>query len=814
MDDFTTFFKTALNADQPPYPYQLRLATDDWPDLLDIPTGLGKTAAVVLAWLYKRHQGDPATPRRLVYCLPMRVLVEQTHDNIIAWLKRHDCYATSATEAGVSVHRLMGGEADIRSWVEHPERDMILIGTQDMLLSRALMRGYGMSRYRWPIDFALLHNDALWVFDEIQLMGAGLPTSTQLEAFRRLPEMPGTARSLWVSATLNPQWFRSIDFRPHFEGLRTLTLDEQEKRGQAVAKRREAVKRLRKSDVTLDTDGAKAGAREYLSSLADEVLSVHEGNAPTLIILNNVQRSQGLHRELSRRFRDSDAAPELVLVHSRYRQAERSAINRRILGIGPSGNVIVIATQAIEAGVDISSRHLFTELAPWPSLVQRFGRCNRAGEYAEAQVHWIDIADEKQAAPYTGDELAHAREILRRCSSVAAADLPPVESEFPLYQVIRRKDFLDLFNTDPDLSGFDIDISPWIRDGGTPPVWVYWREFDESPDEEGAPRRDELCPVSIGQIKAHLTKVKKKRDKAGFTWDALARQWRARTAEEIRPGMTLLLRCSDGGYDPVAGFIAGHLDKKHPLTALEEMTQDQSAYDDDRRSIVSRAVTLAQHLADVRDEAVRLCEAVGETEYESCIRRAAQWHDTGKAHRAFQTMLLLNDARAAEREGQLWAKGETPGKSCYAVCGGVSGYTERPHFRHELASLLAWLEHGERDEHHDLIAYLIAAHHGKVRMGLRALPDEQGPGDARRFARGVWEGDTLPALTIGEMALPETRLRLDVMELGDGAMGASWSTRTQRLLQELGPFRLAWLETLVRLADWRASARYSTEGSA
>ena len=51
-------------------------------------------------------------------------------------------------------------------------------------MSAALMRGYGASRYRWPIDFALLHNDALWVFDEVQLAGAAITTSAQLEAFR------------------------------------------------------------------------------------------------------------------------------------------------------------------------------------------------------------------------------------------------------------------------------------------------------------------------------------------------------------------------------------------------------------------------------------------------------------------------------------------------------------------------------------------------------------------------------------------------------------------------------------------------------
>ncbi len=808
MDDYTQFFQQALNTEHPPYPYQTRLATGDWPDLLDIPTGLGKTAAVVLAWLWKRRQGDPATPRRLVWCLPMRVLAEQTHDNIVSWLRRHDCLAEDPGGPGISVHLLMGGEGDTRSWVQHPERDTILIGTQDMLLSRALMRGYGMSRYRWPIDFALLHHDALWVFDEIQLMGAGLPTSAQLDAFRRA--LGGGARSLWISATLNRKWLDTIDFRPHLENADTLTLSEEEKQGAAVRRRREAVKTLQAADARLDSETSKKKAEAYLAALAEEIVEAHRGDGPTLVILNNVQRSQGLYTALGKRLEGRDDAPERLLIHARFRQAERDALNRRIREIKPDDNLIVIATQAIEAGVDLTSRRLFTELAPWASLVQRFGRCNRGGEYEGAEVRWLDIASgEKLAAPYTDEELDRARAILQGIESVAAAHLPPVEDELPLNQVIRRKDFLDLFNTDPDLSGFDIDISPWIRDGGTPPVRVYWRDFEGRPEAgEGAPQRAELCPVSIAQIRAHLKSKCKGASRTAFAWDALGRHWRAVGVDDVRPGMTLLLRAAEGGYHPASGFLAT---ANPPVPVLARETPAEAAFDDDRRSQIGCAVTLEQHLADVRDEAQRLCAAVSEQTHADCVVRAAHWHDVGKAHRAFQTLLLLNDERAVEREGLLWAKGAATGRSLYATCGGPAGYTERRHFRHELASLLAWLEHGERDQHHDLIAYLIAAHHGKVRLGLRALPDEQGPGDERRFARGVWEGDTLPKLEMEGLGLPETRLRLDVMELGDGPMGPSWSTRTQRLLGAHGPFRLAWLETLVRLADWRASARYTED---
>lgn len=159
---FSEFFEQATG--NPPFPYQIRLATEEAiPQLLDVPTGLGKTSAAILAWLWRRRFADvptqKATPRRLVYCLPMRVLVEQTESCAGMWLEKLGL----STE--ISVHLLMGG-AETSDWDEHPEKDAILIGTQDMLLSRALNRGYGMSRYRWPIHFGLLNNDCLWVMDE------------------------------------------------------------------------------------------------------------------------------------------------------------------------------------------------------------------------------------------------------------------------------------------------------------------------------------------------------------------------------------------------------------------------------------------------------------------------------------------------------------------------------------------------------------------------------------------------------------------------------------------------------------------------
>ena len=116
-------------------------------------------------------------PRRLVYCLPMRVLVEKTLARAFGWLSK------LVLSKQIPITILMGGE-DKDEWWLHPEQIRIILGTQDMLISRALNRGYASSPFHCPVEFGLLNNDGLWVLDEVQLMANGLPTSTQLTAFR------------------------------------------------------------------------------------------------------------------------------------------------------------------------------------------------------------------------------------------------------------------------------------------------------------------------------------------------------------------------------------------------------------------------------------------------------------------------------------------------------------------------------------------------------------------------------------------------------------------------------------------------------
>ena len=761
-----------------PYPYQAALAhAESLPDLLAVPTGAGKTAAAVLSWLWRRRLAPKSlratTPRRLVFCLPMRTLVEQTVDCAERWLKRADL------DLPVHVFRLFGGEVQ-HDWDCDPTADAILVGTQDLLLSRALNRGYAMSRFRWPWHFGLLNSDSLWVMDEVQLMGIGLTTSAQLQGLRERLGTASPTRTLWMSATLARGKLATIDLRTRPLSAHGLTPADREH--PALHRRLTARKRLIRAEATVQRKDARSEA------LAAEILTAHRQGSLTLVVVNRVRRAQDLYLALKRR-----GAGPLGLLHSRFRPGERGPRQAALLDPDKPFRGILVATQAIEAGVDISARTLFTELASWPSMVQRFGRCNRGGEYDDAEVRWIDVVEDP--APYTEDDLQLARTHLAALKDVgpdALSTIPQAEEE-PELPAIRRRDLLDLFDTTPDLAGHDIDVSRYIRADEQLDVQIAWRNWKGAPDEpppddSPAVQRDELCRVPLRTLQDLL-----KKQRMAYRWSTVDRTWER--VDRPAPGMILVVPTSFGGYDADLGWTGEPAHRPEPVEP-----KDLEPEEDDGSDPLTRAdyVTLATHATDTAKELHKFAAAIGgETPWEA-LERAARWHDLGKVHPAFQAMLTERlPVDDPHRDGGPWAKSDE--------VHGTWRCRERPGYRHELASALAFLAQGASD----LEAYLVAAHHGKIRMSIRPGPNERPPEDAadgQTFARGVLDNEVLPAADLGDgVASAAVPLSLALMELGEHAGAPSWADRTVRLRDELGVFRLAYYEALVRAADARAT---------
>ncbi|MGE5487816.1 MAG: DEAD/DEAH box helicase [bacterium] len=943
---FKDLFQQATGEARVPFPYQEKLAVHaKLPKLIDVPTGLGKTAAAVLAWLWRRRFADEKiradTPRRLVYCLPMRVLVEQTYSETIWWLDQlgmlagavtwdkraakpkllsytpepetvlaADGWASQHGETGppIAVHLLMGGE-ESTDWALWPERDAILIGTQDMLLSRALNRGYAAGRARWPLEFGLLNNDCFWVFDEVQLMDTGLATSLQLDAWRESLMLRPTAsdfpkpvpnhgsrpcRSLWMSATMSRQWLeKAVDWAPQTtkEWDRRIQLSPEERTDEKlrttqlfkVRKQltREPVAVLQKpntKDNKVDKHDADRKQATYLEQFAAHIRDNHARSGLTLVIVNTVERATRLYKLLT----DDHTGlgdVEVRLMHSRFRPMEREGWRDFLDRRDPAPRILV-STQVVEAGVDLSAAVLYTELAPWASLVQRFGRCARyPGE--SGIVYWLnlDLGSEKQPAghwakPYGRPELIVAREVLKNLKDVGLKSLTEVKDRFTKGEnpslfpyeprfVPRDKDLFDFFDTTPDLTGADVDVSRYIREGVELDVQLFWREVPAAsePDDSSRPQRRELCPVPCYIFQQSLADLIKN----GRIWRRnYQKGWEQVypcDEDRIYPGQVYLLERACGGYSPLLGWTGKPddtgFDLAAPTNPSKETLQDDEE-DRDDLSKLARWLTIFEHTRDVSCKLNVILKEVAVPESDKKILRlAARWHDRGKAHPVF--ISKLNPIMLAADDVIRQLAGEPAAK---APDEAWSNSGSRRGFRHELASALALIEtlrrtqpdhvafawpeglprtHADADlaketgansaddelatelaklsaEEFDLLVYLVAAHHGKVRMSIRSSPsdhridvDDPCPEDKRQ-ARGVRDDDLLPACRIPSSSLAagvtasEVKLSLDLMELGlSPRYGTSWRERMQLLLERVGPFRLAYLEGLLRAADCRAS---------
>ncbi len=898
--DYEHFFKTATG--HGPYDYQCRLAESKWPALMDIPTGLGKTAAVTIAWLWKRCiLIDTETPRRLVYCLPMRVLVEQTRHAIGGWLASLE-QADLLGRNDVSVYLLLGGEFD-RDWVLYPEANAILIGTQDMLLSRALNRGYAAGRARWPLEFGLLNNDCMWVFDEVQLMGYGLATSAQLEAFQSKlwnPLLP--CRFLWMSATINSEGLNTRDREDLGCAVgEPLTLTHEEKLAPGISPRLWAQKRIQ---LLTDTKGKSK------PPCPEDIFEKHQPGRLTLIVVNTVASAKewfsALTEEAGKRAKRKRAGPqpEVHLIHSRFRAADRKQKLKPILEfikhqdritgeVAGHPGMVLVTTQVIEAGFDISAARLWSEIAPWASCIQRLGRLNREGAQPDAEaIFWWPKADKQEenaaqapnaarVGPYEKADLKAAEQFLTELSKgsqdreyrhVLDTVLQSEESRNALRieqeSVLRPVDLLGLFPTEPDLAGGFTNISQFVRDQDrNADVHVFWRPFDpkSGPSEtEGPALREELVSVPFWQLRRFLSAKN-----SAWEWNFESACWERRTKSDVHPGMTLVLACSQGGYSEALGWTGEAVDRPSPVhvTPTTEAEGSLQAFDWDPESESVAWRTLPQHSSDVESEISVILKALGleGTQPGKALLIAARWHDRGKSLDRWQQAVinqfeslkqrfrqLLDDPslkpaheavekclRHIERpsEGQaLWAKWPDIRRivrncpmtqECRETLRKKLSIPFRPGLRHEAASALAawdsWLR-GNKDLT-ALAIYLIASHHGKVRTTLQSISN-------RDEVFGLCDGDVLPACAIlmeGEASLQFEMKKLGISGTWSGDDGfvpgqPSWTAMLAELLgnpgsgmdetfevipesepRSLGPFKLAYLEALLRAADARAS---------
>jgi CRISPR-associated endonuclease/helicase Cas3 len=907
---FKDFFSTATNGFEP-YAWQLQVALDGLPDVLPVPTGLGKTE-VALAWAWRLLVDKQGEPLHLVVCLPMRSLVTQTARRLTAYF---DALKAHKPDVDVGVHQLMGGAID-DEWVGSCDRPWVLVGTQDQLLSRALNRGYAMGRFEWPIHFGLLNNDCRWLIDEVQLMGPGLWTTSQLDWMRRnrFPTLKRCATT-WMSATVGTSFLSTTDRKRDGLGEPSSAQAAFEDKLMTTLNRDERLQWWRDAKRPIEwwlpkapdakTSGAKKRTAPKSAAITPEavakaVVEEHVTGTLSLVICNTVDIAREVFRALP--------PTHKVLLTSRFRREDRARHEQRLLEFDANRKarklpnldpgLICVSTQVVEAGVDLSAHRLWTELAPWPSMLQRLGRLNRQGDDQGARAWVWERAKEdgnkkvERIGPYEVDDIERAKKLLnafaplsatkpfaaaidelsRQCSKDIDQALQPKPSPLP-----RALDVHGLFSTERDVHGGFTDVSAFVR--GTDPdvdVTVFWREWSGDKPPRGEDLDGPLlepakegCPVSFVRVQKMLESSKSN----AWLWDDEADRWERVNHWDVRPGMLVMLKRDVGGYDSTEGWTG---DESNVLAEVPPAGPGTTLRDDSWTE-VGYWSKLEDHLKDARREAEKLCEALSLTgDTRMAVVEASGHHDLGKAHPQWQAALpdrsgipdallaksprvvaadvvgdvvavrseftrlrpqahpLPDDARRRGREDVVrlrWAiddkLGESELKSLRAVAGvRWTGHLQfRPRLRHEVASALAmWRKYRDSDTkpYPALAVYLAATHHGKARtvlrsttgegddvFGVRSAPStlvigsEQWPLDlsiAKDGAEGRWEGSDFVLTGHGW-----TGLVADLLgpwrpeETSDAGVVPETEPR------QLGPFALAYLEALVRIADWRAS---------
>ncbi|HLI16209.1 MAG TPA: type I-U CRISPR-associated helicase/endonuclease Cas3 [Acidimicrobiales bacterium] len=227
---------------------------------------------------------------------------------------------------------------------------------------------------------------------------------------------------------------------------------------------------------------------------------------------------------------------------------------------------------------------------------------------------------------------------------------------------------------------------------------------------------------------------------------------------------------------------------------------DLFADDDDLASVADREVSLEAHSGLVRRTAERIGERCLPAGLREPVAEAAFWHDAGKLDPRFQLMLRRGDEVAlALADGPLAKSAGVPSSPARRrAIRDASGLPEG--FRHEMLShelVRRFGQLGRVGEHSDLVAHLVASHHGHGRPFAPVVIDPDPPAVSGTL------GDVELVLGATDRSGGPTAHRID-----SGLLESFW-----RLNRRYGWWGLAFLEAMVRLADWYASSFLAPGGS-
>lgn len=345
--------------------------------ILQAPTGSGKTWTALFPFLHAWRNGLPF-PRKCLYAVPLRVLATQFKETAeqVRWPNTLGIQIQTGEQQGDPTF----------------ECDLIFT-TIDQVLSSALSVPYSLGYRRANLNAGAVFSsflvcDELHLFpvDEQQAQGALV---TLVELLRTL----GTAIPfLLMTATLSANMIDTLaaQLKAECVFVKPDALDK--------IPSQQKIRRYHIVDKPLN---------------AADVLAQHRRRS--IVICNQVQRAIELFEDLELAI-DTDIAhtgrTKVSLLHSRFipeHRRETETNLRSSFGKSPPGGLqddscIIIATQAIEVGLDITCERLHSELAPANAIIQRAGRCARyKGEVGDVLIYRFPDDMNQSHLPYAAN---------------------------------------------------------------------------------------------------------------------------------------------------------------------------------------------------------------------------------------------------------------------------------------------------------------------------------------------------------------------------------------------------------------------------
>ncbi len=852
-----------------PFPWQeslfLRFVSERLPADVSLPTGTGKTSimAIWLLALAEKLSADTKQgeiPRRLIWVVNRRVVVDQATSEAEQLRRRVNDPAivelepirsalkklsgkTSGEILGISTVR--GQFEDNAEWRGDPSRPAVIVGTVDMIGSRLLFSGYGIGFKAKPLHAGFLGQDVLLVHDEAHLEPAFQKLlDTIREEQGRCGEF-GKFHVMALSATSRAKngAFGLTEVEKHVPS----ELPDPPETPLHVIWRRQGAKKAIYLHENKDED-------KLTDEIANQVLTFKDSKCAVLVFVQRVEYVEKILKKLPK-----GRAQQLTGTlrgFERDRLVSDDPIFRRFLpGAKTDGTTVyLVCTSAGEVGVNISADHLICDLSPFDSMVQRFGRVNRFGDRKDTEIHIFHPAEFKNDNGFED----------RRKKTLGLIDKLPGKQAGPrALGELNAEDCLAAFTPTPRvLPANDILFDAWtlttIRSKlpGRPAVEPYLHGVSEyEPPETHVAWRDEVDVITGDLLKQNapedlledypLKPHEQLRDRSDRIHKRLS------TLAQRHPEKPVWLLADDGSVEvftleklvndkkkdriqhctillpPTAGGLSdGLLDgdsdtaddvadewlatdgtprrirvrdgNPQPTKKVEQMRlirtidtdpgaddeleEDEAAgrrywhwyempkwADNDGSKRGAHAVLWQVHTDDVVRNATRIVEHLPlSDELRKAIVLAARFHDLGKQRPLFQRIIGNRDSNI------LFAK---------------SGRKKQPYslnenFRHEFASLLdVRKEDVQSDpefkalsqEMKDLVVHLIAAHHGRGRPNFPAV-EAYDP-------EATDEVNSIVAVQVPQ--------------------------RFACLQRKYGRWGLAYLESLLRAADYAASANPS-----